>query len=102
MYLRRIKAETDKALKRNKSILLLGPRQVGKTTLLEQNSYDISISLLLEKNRIKYERDPDLLIQEVQAHPKVKKGLTVLIDEIQLVPNLLNAAILDSILPKTV
>ncbi len=92
MYLRRIKAEIDRALKRNKSILLLGPRQVGKTTLLEQDSYDISISLLLEKNRIKYEQDPDLLIQEIQAHPKVKKGLTVLIDEIQLVPNLLNTA----------
>ena len=92
MYTRRIKSEIDSALKRNKSILLLGPRQVGKTTLLEQESYDISISLLLEKNRVKYERDPDLLIQEIQAHPKVKKGLTVLIDEIQLVPNLLNTA----------
>ncbi len=77
MYSRRIKAEIDSALKRNKSILLLGPRQVGKTTLLDQESYDISISLLLEKNRVKYERNPDLLIQEIQAHPKVKKGLTV-------------------------
>lgn len=69
----------------------MGPRQVGKTTLLEQEKYDLSISLLIDKNRLKYERDPDLLIHEVEAHPKGKKGLRIFIDEIQLVPALLNA-----------
>ena len=92
MYKRRLKQEIENALKRGKSVLVLGARQVGKTTLLEQEKYDISISLLLEKNRFKYERDPDLLIQEVEAHPKVKKGLRILIDEIQLAPQLLNTA----------
>ena len=92
MYKRRIKKQIDHALERNKSVLLLGPRQTGKTTLLEEETYDISVSLLLEKNRIRYEQDPDLLIQEIQAHPKRKKELRVLIDEIQLVPKLLNTA----------
>lgn len=92
MYKRRLKIEIESALERKKSVLLLGPRQVGKTTLLEQGKYDISISLLLEKNRFAYEKDPDLLIHEVEAHPLAGKGLKVFIDEIQLVPSLLNAA----------
>lgn len=90
-FSRRIQSQLDQALKRNKSILLLGPRQVGKTTLLENEKYDVEISLLLEKNRIKYERHPDLIIDEVKAHPKCNKGLRVFIDEIQLIPQLLNA-----------
>ncbi|MEN0060418.1 MAG: AAA family ATPase, partial [Bdellovibrio sp.] len=92
MFKRAIKAELDRALKRGKSVLILGPRQVGKTTLLEEEKYDISISLLIEKNRLKYERDPDLLIKEIEAHPKAGKGLCVFVDEVQLVPKLLNAS----------
>lgn len=92
MYSRRARQQIEQALKRGKSVLVLGPRQVGKTTLLELEKYDITISLLLEKNRIKYERDPDQLLREIEAHPKVGKGLRVLLDEVQLAPKLLNTA----------
>lgn len=92
MYARRVQSQIEQALKRGKSVLVLGPRQVGKTTLLELHKYDISISLLLEKNRFKYERNPDLLIQEIEAHPKAGKGLRIFLDEVQLVPKLLTTA----------
>jgi uncharacterized protein len=92
MFKRRAQLQIEEALQRKKSVLVMGPRQVGKTTLLELENYDISISLLIDKVRIKYESDPDLLIQEIEAHPKVKKGLRIFIDEVQLVPKLLNAA----------
>ncbi|MGZ3748693.1 MAG: AAA family ATPase, partial [Pseudobdellovibrionaceae bacterium] len=92
MFVRRVQQQIEHALKRNKSILVLGPRQVGKTTLLEQQKYDLNISLLIEKNRMKYERDPDLLLQEIQAHPKVGKGLRVFLDEVQLAPKLLTTS----------
>ncbi|MGZ3774259.1 MAG: ATP-binding protein [Pseudobdellovibrionaceae bacterium] len=92
MFVRRAQKQIEHALKRGKSVLVLGPRQVGKTTLLEQQKYDLSISLLIEKNRMKYERDPDLLLQEIQAHPKAGKGMRVFLDEVQLVPKLLTTA----------
>lgn len=92
MFERRVQQQIEHALKRGKSVLVLGPRQVGKTTLLELQKFDISISLLMEKNRIKYERDPDHLLNEIQAHPKVGKGLRVFLDEVQLVPKLLTTA----------
>lgn len=90
MYPRRAQIQIEQALKRKKSVLVLGPRQVGKTTLLELNTYDIEISLLLDKTRIKYESDPDLLLKEVEAASKPAQGLRVFIDEVQLVPKLLN------------
>lgn len=92
LYARKIKAEFEQALLRHKSVLLLGPRQVGKTTFLKSINWDINISLLLKKYRFKYENNPDILIQEIEAHPKFKKGLRVLIDEVQLVPELLNTS----------
>lgn len=66
----------------------MGPRQVGKTTLLENENYDFSVSLLLEKNRLRYEQNPDLLLNEIEALNK--KNTLIFIDEIQLVPKLLN------------
>lgn len=91
MYKRRLQKQVEETLNRGKSVLLLGPRQVGKTTLLEQGEYDLSISLLLEKNRMKYESNADILIQEIEAHSQ-RKNLRVMIDEIQLAPQLLNTA----------
>jgi predicted AAA+ superfamily ATPase len=92
MFVRRVHQQIEQVIKRGKSVLLLGPRQVGKSTLLENLKYDMSLSLLMEKNRIKYEKNPDLLIQEVEAHPKAGRGMRIFIDEIQLVPKLLTTA----------
>jgi len=79
------------ALHREKSVLLLGPRQTGKTTLLDMLSKDLSISFIQPKIRQRYEKDPGLLVGEVESLP-VKEGERpiVVLDEIQKVPDILD------------
>lgn len=79
-------------LKREKSILLLGPRQVGKTTLLQTVPNDLTISLLENHTRLQFEKDPDRIAREVIALPKRKGSQKplIIIDEIQKVPALLD------------
>lgn len=79
------------ALERNRSVLLLGARQTGKTTLLERVPADLSISLVRPDVRLRYERRPSLLADEVEALPaRSSRRRTVLLDEIQKVPSLLD------------
>jgi predicted AAA+ superfamily ATPase len=56
---RQIEDNIQAALARGKSILLLGPRQTGKTTLL-RNKFPkaIKYSLVRTDIRQRYERDP--------------------------------------------
>ncbi|MFT5208068.1 MAG: putative AAA+ superfamily ATPase [Candidatus Omnitrophota bacterium] len=79
-------------LKRGKSILLFGARQTGKTTLIKRLEHDLYISLAASPIRIKFEKDPGLLIREIQAleQPNSKKPL-IIIDEVQKVPALLDS-----------
>ena len=79
------------ALEKRQSVLLLGPRQTGKTTLLKELKPALSITMTHSKDRRRYEVNPDLLIQEVEALP-IKKTPLVIVDEIQKVPALLDAA----------
>lgn len=78
-------------LERDKSILLLGPRQTGKTTLIKQLKSDLYISLVNPRTRIAYERDPSRLTREVDALEGGKELPLVVVDEIQKVPNLMDA-----------
>ncbi len=71
------------------SFFLLGPRQTGKTTTLTKifSSLDHFSSNLMEtRERLKYERNPSLLSEEVLASGKKH----VFIDEIQKVPSVLD------------
>lgn len=76
-----------------RSVLLLGPRQTGKTTLLRSLAPDIEINLAKESTFLDFQADPEALENVVRA----KKPKTVFIDEVQRVPSLLNTvqAILD-------
>lgn len=78
-------------LARGKSILLLGPRQTGKTTLIKQLQATLNISLLAPRVRLKYETDPQSLADEVEeiAH-KSKKQPLIIIDEVQKAPELMD------------
>jgi predicted AAA+ superfamily ATPase len=89
MLQRKLKDKFESALKRGKSILLLGPRQTGKTTFISQFSADMSICLLLAKTRRGYESDPDRLVREVESLKKGRVPLIV-IDEVQKVPQLMD------------
>ncbi|MBL6991604.1 MAG: ATP-binding protein [Bacteriovoracaceae bacterium] len=81
-----------KFISKRKSILLLGPRQTGKTSLVENSiQTDLEISFLQTHNKLKYEKNPELLIQEIRPlKDKLGKIPLIYLDEIQKVPSLLD------------
>lgn len=86
MYTRRLAA----VLKRHRrSVLLLGPRQVGKSTLMRALQPDLEINLAHEPTFLAFARDPN----ELEARLAALSGRgtrSVFIDEIQRLPGLLN------------
>jgi len=89
---RRIQPLLKDTLARHKSILLLGARQTGKTTLINQLGADFSISFIQPAVRLAYEQNPSQLTGEVEVLAETKKGkLLVCVDEVQKVPDILDA-----------
>jgi len=80
------------ALARKKSVLLLGPRQTGKTTLLERLQPDLLLNLLRPEVRQRYERAPQLLGAELEALGRRSGDRLPLValDEVQRVPELID------------
>lgn len=74
-----------------KSILLIGPRQTGKSTLISSLRPDLIINLADQETFIEFLRDPGVLRKRVVGHRNV------FIDEVQKIPSLLNTvqALLD-------
>jgi predicted AAA+ superfamily ATPase len=81
-------------INRNKSVLLFGARQTGKTTLTSRFNADFSLSFALPDIRQRYEKMPALLKGEVEALSaggkfSAAKPLVVL-DEVQKIPVILD------------
>lgn len=92
-YPRSIESSLKRHLERGKSVLLLGPRQTGKTTLLGGLKPDLGLSLVTPTVRQRYEKDPSLLAGEIRALPartSRRKRRLVTIDEVQKVPGLMD------------
>lgn len=90
---RLLEAHIARHLARGKSVLLLGPRQTGKTTLLASLEADLAVSLASPAVRQRYERDPSVLADEIGALPGStgRRALPlVTIDEVQKVPALMD------------
>ena len=85
MYERRLTAVIQQS---KRSILLLGPRQVGKSTLLASLEPDLSINLARPSIFRDYVTYPERLEAELNALPQTKQ--TIFIDEIQRIPPLLD------------
>ncbi len=68
-----------------KSVLLLGPRQTGKSTLIKKLSPEIIINLADEALFLRISSDPDYFFSVI------KNKKTVFVDEIQRIPSLLNS-----------
>jgi predicted AAA+ superfamily ATPase len=85
---------TSRLQKASKHILLLGPRQVGKSTLVRSLNPDKVINLADEELFLSYSKDPGRLKREIQTiqHPSL-----IVLDEVQRLPPLLNTvqALLD-------
>jgi predicted AAA+ superfamily ATPase len=89
---RALEPELHRHLGRGKSILLLGPRQTGKTTLLERLDADLRLSLVPPDVRQRYERSPAQLAGEIAAVTPTgrRRCPLVIVDEVQRVPALLD------------
>jgi len=88
---RTIRKAIEHHLKRGKSILLLGPRQTGKSTLLTTFPATKTISFVDAHVRQRYEKEPTLLAGEIEVlFQETKKKSLIIIDEIQKVPHLLD------------
>ncbi len=84
----------ERTLERSKkSVLLLGPRQVGKSTLVRGLAPDLEINLAREATFFELAQNPRWLEERIAA----ERPRTVFIDEVQRLPGLLNTvqAILD-------
>jgi len=71
----------------DRSVLLLGPRQVGKSTLLQSLEPDLVINLASEREYFQFSSHPGRLESILEA----ENPRRVLIDEIQRIPALLNS-----------
>lgn len=91
---RSIEAPLNDTLSRGKSILLLGARQTGKTTLLKHLGLgDIQFTLLDPEVRLRFEKSPNSLRQEIAAYKQLNSlahAPLIIIDEIQKVPALMD------------
>jgi predicted AAA+ superfamily ATPase len=90
--LRYLNASIIDLIKKKYSCLILGPRQVGKTTLVYECLKDTKniVKYLLQDPslRIELERDPSRIINQIRA---LKNKPCVFIDEAQKVPALFDA-----------
>lgn len=93
IFKRELEKKLASDLSRGRSILLLGPRQTGKTTLIkricEEFSVRLEYDLRLPSVKLKLENDPEIIVREVKAFAGAKKPL-IFIDEIQKVPALMD------------
>lgn len=69
------------------SFFLFGPRQVGKSTFLQEIPALLYLNLLDPEEHLSYSKKPNLLKEQIEA--KASDG-TVIIDEVQRVPQLLD------------
>lgn len=88
---RTLSTSLQKLIVQGRSILLLGPRQVGKTTLLSQIIATRKISFIAPRTRLLYEKDPSILTDETRALAKnLRKKPLVILDEVQKVPAIMD------------
>ena len=79
-------------LPKNKSFFLFGPRQVGKSTLIQEifTKNIWRVDLLLNDVFFSYSRNSSLFRQEAQEKINNEKVKCIFIDEVQRLPELLN------------
>lgn len=73
--------------KSKKSLLLLGPRQVGKSSLCKLLNPKITFNLADESLFLEFAKDPGRLKRELNV---LSKETLILVDEIQRLPSLMN------------
>lgn len=88
---RLLESSIRQTLSRGKSILLLGARQTGKTTLIQRLKADFAVSFIQPRVRQRYEQDPSILAAEVEALAETIRGTAlIVVDEVQKVPEIMD------------
>lgn len=79
-------------IERDKSVLLLGARQTGKTTLINRFKHDLLISFVQPDIRQRYEKSPHLLKGEAESLTvsEASRRPLIILDEVQKVPVILD------------
>jgi len=79
-------------LPERKSCFLFGPRQTGKSTLVQSllSKKDLYINLLPQRTFLAYAREGGRFRDEIKAHTERHGAFTCVVDEIQRLPDLLN------------
>lgn len=88
MIKRLLTSQIRSSLKNKKSILLLGPRQTGKSTLIKGMKPELELNLAHQPTFLEVAKNPSFLEQHLKA--RLPKGGLVFIDEIQRISSLLN------------
>jgi uncharacterized protein len=80
-----------------KSVLLLGPRQTGKSTLIAGLDPTLTVNLAHESTYLDFARNPRELDERLGPLMAAGRPATVFLDEVQRLPSLLNTvqAVLD-------
>lgn len=93
IFKRELEESLAAELAKGRSILLLGPRQTGKTTIINKICGNfparLEYDLRLPSVKLKLETDPETVIREVKGFAGGKKPL-IFIDEIQKAPALMD------------
>jgi predicted AAA+ superfamily ATPase len=89
MITRHLEKAIRLSLKSNKSVLLIGPRQTGKSTLIKKLKPDFEFNLAHEATFLNFVRDPQYLESVLSVRGTKAIGL-VFIDEVQRVASVLN------------
>lgn len=83
MILRRLETQVQHALQHSSSVALVGPRQVGKTTLALNISESIGSIYLDLENTLDLER-----VRDIQAFHAENRGKLIILDEVQRKPDI--------------
>ncbi|MDO8494629.1 MAG: AAA family ATPase, partial [Deltaproteobacteria bacterium] len=92
-FIRKNQGELKEKIEKNQSFILFGPRQTGKSTLLEgifaqlPKNNQLRYYFQLPHQRSKIEEDPEVILREVDAKSE-GKPVYLLIDEIQKIPKI--------------
>lgn len=83
MIVRRVEKQIEEALKRSASVALMGPRQVGKTTIA-MNISEVTTAVYLDlESRLDLQK-----IQDVSAFHEENRDHLIIMDEVQRVPEI--------------
>lgn len=83
MIVRRLENQLVKTINRSPSVVLIGPRQIGKTTLARQIARDFpAIYIDLEKGTDR------LKISDIHSFHEENKDKLIILDEVQLAPEI--------------